>query len=91
MSTTRLSPGTSRAPAKTKSRRAYETLSVGSVGIEMGISVFIGWGIGYFLDRELGTGPYLMTLFLLVGAAAGFNAMFRVARQAKAIAEESNE
>lgn len=76
---------------KSKGRKAYETLSVGSVGLEMGVAVLLGWGVGFYLDRELHTGPYLMVICLLFGVAAGFNGLFRVARQAKAITEESDQ
>jgi F0F1-type ATP synthase assembly protein I len=57
----------------------------------MGVAVFLGWGLGAYLDSELDTGPYLMVICLLFGVAAGFNGLIRVARQAKNISEESNE
>jgi ATP synthase protein I len=58
------------------------TWRVSSVGLEMGIAVAIGWGIGYWLDGRFGTGPYLMIFFLLCGVAAGFKGMIRAAREA---------
>lgn len=60
-----------------------------SVGLEMGAAVLIGFGIGYFLDRHYDTAPTLSLIGLGVGVAAGFKALFRVARQAKRLAGES--
>lgn len=75
---------------ETKIARAYQSLSIASVGIEMGIAVLVGWAIGHFLDKELGTYPYLTLVFLGVGIAAGFRALFRAARQAKSMSGESD-
>lgn len=41
----------------------------------------IGFGIGYGLDVALGTTPWLMILFILLGFAAGVNVMIRTARE----------
>ena len=40
------------------------------------ISIVIGYGIGYYLDRWLGT-SYLKIVFLLFGIASGFVSFFR--------------
>jgi ATP synthase protein I len=53
-----------------------------SLGLEMGLAVAIGAGIGYLLDSWLGTRPWLLLLFLLFGIAAGFKGMFDAARRA---------
>lgn len=53
-----------------------------SVGLEMGVSVLIGWAFGYWLDGKLGTKPWLMLLFLLFGVAAGFRGMISAAKKA---------
>jgi ATP synthase protein I len=73
-----------------KSTKAYNTLSVGSLGLEMGLAVLVGWWIGQWLDTRFDTEPYLMLLFLGFGIAAAFKAMFRAARQAKRAAAESD-
>lgn len=73
----------------TKLEQAYRTFSIASVGLEMGVAVLIGFGIGYYLDKWAGTEPYLMLVFLGVGIAAAFKAFFRAARQAKSISGES--
>ncbi len=85
------SPALGRVAAtKPRARAAYETLSVASVGLEMGLAVVIGWALGWYLDEQLGTDPYLTIVFLVCGVAAGFKGMIRVARQTKRIAAESN-
>jgi ATP synthase protein I len=53
-----------------------------SIGIEMGVAVFVGWLIGHYLDKAFGTDPWLMVLFLLLGVAAGFKGMVAAAREA---------
>src|SRR5690349_9963478 len=68
-------------PAARTARGAYRNLNSASVGLELGISVIIGLVIGMYLDRELGTGPWLMLLFLGFGFAAGFRGVLRAVRR----------
>jgi ATP synthase protein I len=51
-------------------------LSYSSLGLEMGLCVAIGLGMGYFLDKYFGTNPYLTILFMLFGVAAAFKALY---------------
>ncbi len=51
---------------------------------EMVAGLGIGFGIGYGLDVLLGTTPFLMVLFTLLGIAAGINVMMRSAREIQA-------
>jgi len=51
-----------------------------SVGMVFPISIVIGYGIGYYLDRWLGT-TYLNVVFLLLGIASGFVSFFRTISQ----------
>jgi ATP synthase protein I len=77
------------APAAVQGKRAYNALNASSVGLEMGISVALGVLAGYFLDKWLGTQPWMMLLWMLFGLVAGFRGVFRaVARADKAAAEE---
>ncbi len=50
-----------------------------ALGFEMAISVVIGLGIGYYLDRWLGTSPWLTLLWLGFGFAAGVRSLYRAA------------
>ena len=51
--------------------------------IEMVSGLGIGFGIGFGLDTVLGTKPWLMLVFTLLGIAAGINVMLRTAREAQ--------
>lgn len=61
----------------------YTAAANASLGIEMGLSVAIGWLAGSWLDKRLGTEPWLTMLLLLCGIAAAFRAVIRVGRQAQ--------
>ena len=49
------------------------------VGVEMVAALGVGFGIGWFLDNWLGTGPWLKIVFILFGAAAGILNVYRLA------------
>jgi ATP synthase protein I len=55
---------------------AYSTL-----GLEMGLSVAVGTAIGYYLDRWLKTDPWLLIVFICIGAAAGFRSLYRAMKR----------
>jgi ATP synthase protein I len=48
------------------------------VGVELVATTVVGTGLGYGLDRWLGTGPWLMIVGVFLGAAAGFLAIYRL-------------
>ena len=52
-----------------------------SIGLVLVISIVIGWAFGSWLDKKLGTAPWLMLLFTLMGIAAGFIEMIKLAQQ----------
>ncbi|PLX94874.1 MAG: magnesium transporter [Desulfuromonas sp.] len=47
-----------------------------SVGISMVAATFIGLAMGYYLDKWLGTDPWLTLIFLLLGIVSGFRNIF---------------
>lgn len=51
---------------------------------EMVAGLGIGFGIGYGLDALLGTSPFLMVVFALLGIAAGIKVMLRTAKEMQA-------
>src|SRR3972149_8856666 len=51
-----------------------------ALGLEMALSVVIGMGIGYYLDRWLGTGPWLMIVWIGLRVAGGGRRRCRAAR-----------
>ena len=84
-----------KGPDEKKQRRElFRLISVTStVGIQLVLSTFIGLAIGWFLDEHLlpkflpfNTSPWFTIIFLLIGIAAGFIYLFRVA-----LRQEDNE
>lgn len=50
------------------------------ISIEFTAGVLVGFGVGFLLDRWLGTAPWLMVLFLLLGFASGAMNVYRVVK-----------
>jgi len=52
------------------------------LGASIVFAIFIGFGIGYWLDSKLGSSPWLTIVFFLLGvAAAGRNVFIEVRKQ----------
>lgn len=56
-------------------------LNYSSLGLEMGLSVAIGIGIGYFLDSYFKTYPYLTIIFMLFGIVAAMKTIFTLLKK----------
>lgn len=59
-------------------------------------ATFIGLAMGYYLDKWLGTDPWLTLIFLLLGIVSGFRNIFiltarEVRRQERSEQESSSE
>lgn len=54
---------------------------------ELVVGLAFGGAIGWFLDRQFGTTPILLVIFVLLGFAAGLMNLVRGARRAQAAAE----
>ena len=52
--------------------------------IELVAGIAIGTGVGFGLDALLGTRPWFLILFCLLGFAAGVNVMMRTAKEVAA-------
>lgn len=52
-----------------------------SVGTQLVVSIFIGFGVGLWLDKLLNTSPLFMILFILFGVAAGFFNVYRTIKK----------
>jgi ATP synthase protein I len=61
-----------------KKEGARAMLAYSSLGIEMGLSVVIGIGIGYYLDSYFGTKPVLTIIFMFLGIIAGFRRLYMI-------------
>ena len=51
--------------------------SVATGGAEFTVTILVGLFVGQWVDRRLGTGPWLLILGTFVGAAAGFFRLYR--------------
>lgn len=54
---------------------------VAQVGLTLVVATVIGLGAGYYLDRWLGTQPWLMLVGLGFGITAGFLNLFRAVKK----------
>jgi ATP synthase protein I len=66
-------------------------LRASTVGLNLVFSTFIGLAMGYGLDKLLGTGPWLMIVFTILGIVAGFRELVRMAKRQEEIAEEEDK
>jgi ATP synthase protein I len=53
----------------------------GTIGIHMVLSTFVGYLIGSQLDKWLNTSPWFTIVFLILGIAAGFRELARIAKR----------
>jgi len=59
-----------------KNLAAYST-----VGLMFPVSIAVGAGVGYWLDKSLNTAPYLLVIGTLYGVAAGFWNLYKVTKR----------
>jgi ATP synthase protein I len=64
-----------------KGRVIRQIASYSTLGLEMGLSVAAGAIIGYYLDKWLHTEPWLLIVFLIFGAIAGFRSLYRALKR----------
>lgn len=65
-------------------------MSFSSLGLEMGLSVAIGIGMGYFLDYYFKTSPYLTIIFMVFGIIAAFKTIYMLLKKVKKDDEGNN-
>jgi ATP synthase protein I len=64
--------------SKEEKERLFKDLRLsGSLGTEMAAAVLIGTFMGYWVDKWLGTEPWILIVGFIFGAAAGFRNLFR--------------
>jgi len=66
-----------RPPEDTRSERGKGLSFAFRIGTELVAGIAVGVGIGWALDRWLGTKPWLMIAFFVLGAAAGMMNVYR--------------
>jgi len=61
--------------------RQFRSLELVSVGFVLVASLLVGYGIGSFLDRWLGTEPVLTVIFFFLGMIGGFVEVFQIVKR----------
>jgi ATP synthase protein I len=51
------------------------------MGLELGLSVIVGFLLGSWLDRYFGTEPWLLLIFGISGIIAGYRSVFRLLKK----------
>jgi ATP synthase protein I len=63
---------------KIKDKKYWESLGTASImGLHVVSGTVVGLAMGYYLDKWLGTKPWLLLIFLVFGIIAGFRNMFQ--------------
>ena len=69
---------------KRETRRTFKEFAYfSSLGLSVSLAVFIGLGVGVWLDRKFDTSPWLTFIFLGFGIAAGFRNIGRAVKRVR--------
>ena len=69
---------------KRETRRTFKEFAYySSLGLSVSFAVFIGLGIGVWLDRKFDTSPWFTLIFLGLGIVAGFRNIGRAVRRVR--------
>jgi len=58
-----------------------KVIAYSSIGTQVGLTVGLGIIAGVYLDRWLGTEPWLTILGLVVGVISGFTRLFQIGKE----------
>jgi len=56
-------------------------IAFSSMGLELGLSVIVGFLLGSWLDRYFGTEPWLLLIVGISGIIAGYRSVFRLLKK----------
>ena len=68
-----------------------QVLGLSTIGLELRLSIAVGYFGGRWLDGKFGTEPWLQWFGLALGLAAGVRSLYRVVRRAKKILEDEDK
>ena len=63
-----------------KKRDLKQLVEASSIGWMFPIAIGLGYLMGHYLDKWLGTDPWLTIIFTLLGIIAAFRNLFRLAK-----------
>lgn len=67
---------------KKETKDAIRLLAMAStMGLSMALAVFMGYGIGWYLDKWFDTKPVLTYIFLIFGIIAGFKNIWVIGKR----------
>lgn len=69
---------TDEKPRRPDVRRLAE---LSSIALILPSSIAVGLFLGYFLDRWLGTAPWLLLIFTILGIVSGLLSLFRALKK----------
>lgn len=71
-----------KSAMKDDTKKLLKQLGVAStLGLQVAFAIFIGLGIGVWLDSKFGTFPWLALVFMIFGIVAGFLNYYRFIRK----------
>lgn len=73
-----------------RTRKVWRGARTASVGLEMGVSVAIGAGIGYWLDKTYGWSPWGVLAGTFFGVAAAAKALWMTVKAVEAQSERED-
>ena len=80
-------PGFFKSP-KDGGRNIRTVGLLGVIPLMIGVGPLIGYVIGNWLDTKLGTGPYLMVVFVALGFGAAIKETIKIIKEANRESED---
>jgi len=65
--------------------------ALSSLGLLLPSSIAVGLFMGYWLDKLLGTSPWLTLIFLILGIVSGFLGLFRGLKKLNIESEDDSD
>jgi F0F1-type ATP synthase assembly protein I len=72
-----------RDPRQSKSSGGLGGSELAGIGIQFAVTILVFTGAGIWLDRRLGTSPWLLLVCVFAGAGGGFFSIYRKAMAAQ--------
>ena len=66
-----------RTPRRGDARKAVSGAEFAGIGVQFALTIMVFVFAGVWLDRRLGTSPWLLLLCVFFGAGGGFYSMYR--------------